>query len=448
MTQISNLGSRESGKQGADVRMSGQISINENLRSAGFEQIGSSQLYKKNNFIIDVQKPIPTLYTALGVGTGYEVHGILGSDEMGKPALTIVSKHEGRFHLASFGKEGGFVSRSSEVGWAKACLTGLSVPDQLKEAGFIADNQHSEIFRLKTRLVGRKDCEVIAIIANGKIAAVAQPVSSIVQDKIDADTRVVVGDGSQIAGDKEQELITLRNDTIEFQVGDSGSIIEGTQRLLKEVAPEFLKISSVEEITDASGFVVGGMNLTDAIRGLRELQGRKISSLEVHMRDRKFSSAGFLADGESLIDVLANDNDYVTGLGLSHQELANHLKYAMAISNLKFGSEFEYRGSLFRVECTQFCGFQMSPFRDDTIASSDYSLVNLSNGKRLFFSELVPQMAERYGFYEGSVSHRVEPKDIVELFGLSNVTDSKSSGMGANDESGGLVMPTPDIKQA
>src|SRR5262245_36552317 len=88
----------------------------------------------------------------------------------------------------------------------------------------------------------------------------------------------------------------------------------------------------VKESKDAkTGFIVGGTNTTAVIRGLTRINEIKIADLERVMRPKKLSQAGFLGPDEKLLDILAADNDYVTGkLGLTHQELARHL-HAMGV---------------------------------------------------------------------------------------------------------------------
>ena len=57
-----------------------------------------------------------------------------------------------------------------------------------------------------------------------------------------------------------------------------------------------------------------------------------------------------------------------------------------------------------------------SPFDDGTKTSCEATVENLENGKKLTYSLLVPQMIERYGFYEGKGTRfRVDPRSIVAV---------------------------------
>ena len=176
-----------------------------------------------------------------------------------------------------------------------------------------------------------------------------------------------------------------------------------------------------------SGFVVGGKNKTALIRSLERLNGRSLADLEADMRpgaqSKVGSEAGFLGRDESLLEVMAADNDYVVEeRGLSHQELAKHLHAMGTIGfwqciNKRDGEEFVYRGRRFKLDAHISRGYQMSPFLDGTKTDTYLNVVNVDSGKKMGYSLLVPYMIERYGFYEGKgTPYRVDPKVILEVF--------------------------------
>lgn len=184
---------------------------------------------------------------------------------------------------------------------------------------------------------------------------------------------------------------------------------------------------SVVASTDPkTGFNVGGKNGSKTILSLTEINGHSIATLEKDMRPGAESDVGsrlgFLGADESLLTVLAADNDYVVGeLGLSHQELATHL-HALAGIGLWLDERgtpdapFTYRGRRYEIEMVYTRGTQPSPFRDGTSSGVNATVRNLDNGKRLTYALLVPHMIERYGFYEGKgTPYRVDPKAIVDL---------------------------------
>jgi hypothetical protein len=193
-----------------------------------------------------------------------------------------------------------------------------------------------------------------------------------------------------------------------------------------KVDPEKLGLKPVPAKKDpATGFVVGGKNATDLIKKLPSLAGRKIAALEKAMRPGAASRAGFLGKDEKLLDVLAADNDFVVDvMGLTHQELARPMRLFGAIAqkhgvNLPRGKgyEFTYNGRKYKVSAVLARGFQESPFEDGTKTNCNATVWNLTNGKKVEYSLLVPEMIVRYGFYEGKgTPYRVEPRAVLEVF--------------------------------
>lgn len=197
-----------------------------------------------------------------------------------------------------------------------------------------------------------------------------------------------------------------------------------TKTPLKDLGVELVKPAKDEK----TGFLVGGKNETALIRKLTELNGRKIAALEKDMRpgakSEVSSRLGFLGKDEKLLDILAEDNDFVLGkLGLTHQELARHLHVVGAIAEKhakagdKDGFNFQYHGRRYNVKYAVFRGIMHSPFLDETKTNSEADLTNLTTGAKLKYSRLVPHMIERYGFYEGhGTPYRVDPRGIVAVF--------------------------------
>jgi hypothetical protein len=189
-----------------------------------------------------------------------------------------------------------------------------------------------------------------------------------------------------------------------------------------DVDPATLGIKPVAEREDEeTGFVVGGKNSTALIRGLASLNGRRIADLEADMKpDARVevgSTKGFLGNDERLLDMLAKDNWFVVEeSGLTHRELAEPLLVLAAAGEKVGGNAFRYRGRRFRVRMIYSRGYQLSPFRDGTKTSSEAVLKNLDNGKEVRYSLLVPEMARRYGFYEGEgTPYRVDPRKVLEV---------------------------------
>ena len=204
----------------------------------------------------------------------------------------------------------------------------------------------------------------------------------------------------------------------------AGAQDKGTLKDFTGIKLEDYGIKPVTPTKDAkTGFIVGGKNATRVIKGLAEINGIAIRTLEAEMRPGRASTKGFLGKDEKLLDVLAADNRYVVeGKGLSHQELAHHL-HAMGavwlwqVKNKQEGQPFLYHGKKFQVAGHASRGFQPSPFDDDTKSGSNVVVKNLSSGKEVGYGLLVPFMVEHYGFYEGhGTPYRLEPARVLEVF--------------------------------
>lgn len=190
-----------------------------------------------------------------------------------------------------------------------------------------------------------------------------------------------------------------------------------------KVDPASLGIKPVIEREDPrTHFVVGGKNPNSRISTLTEINGRTISELEHDMRpgaqSEVGSDAGFLGVNEKLLEVLLVDNTFVTETsGLTHQDVAKHMHLLAAIGEKAGGKDFLYHGRRYRVKSSYSRGFQLSPFRDGTKTSIKVTVTHLGNGKEIEYSLLVPQMVERYGFYEGKgTPYRVDPAKLLEVF--------------------------------
>ncbi len=186
--------------------------------------------------------------------------------------------------------------------------------------------------------------------------------------------------------------------------------------------PQQLGVAPVPAKKDPkTGFVVGGKNPTPLIRKLTEIAGHPVAELEDDMRPGRLSTAGFLGKDERLLDVLAADNRYVVDeLGLTHQQLARPLLVLGAVAAKEAAEgpkEVTYQGRRFKVRAVVAKGFVKSPFEDGTRTNCEATVENLANGRKLTYSLLVPQMVERYGFYEGKgTRYRIDPRAVVELF--------------------------------
>ena len=172
-------------------------------------------------------------------------------------------------------------------------------------------------------------------------------------------------------------------------------------------------------------FVLNAKNETSLIQNLPTIAGKTILDLEKQMRPgaagEQGSVKGFLGPKESLLDVMAKDNQLVVEKhGLTHQQLAAPLLILNELDKKKKQSGvLIYGKSTFYIgQFRSSNGYQHSPFGDELKTSHVYTVVNTSTNKKLQFSPLVPMMIYRYGFYEGlGTPYRVPPEKIIDFFG-------------------------------
>ncbi len=224
---------------------------------------------------------------------------------------------------------------------------------------------------------------------------------------------------------------------------------------------------TIEDDKSSANFMIGGPNSTAQIRKLSHLNGLTVAELEARLRPYQLSVAGFIGRSESLIKVLADDNDYVTGRGLTHELLAKPL---MALMNAEksarraydgagkkhwvealsdkverkagikefvvaknhtvrvsenHGVRVLFRGELYWVYSVTWMGYQESPLtrpgRKPSVTDSDYIVVREKTGEHISFSGILPELINDWGFYEGlETPYRLSPEKIIEFFELSN----------------------------
>jgi hypothetical protein len=225
---------------------------------------------------------------------------------------------------------------------------------------------------------------------------------------------------------------------------------------LREIALEDALTPLQTQTQQDGSFVINGVNSSETISRLAELTGLPISELERRMlpddrsmykpkRYEYYGSGsgfgGFLKPGESLLEVMTQDNDYVQGQRLTHQDVAKPLFQMLNafFKAMKEGASpydtfyFRLHGKTYGYIVFGFPMGQCCPFNDGIIIPGQNFLVKEFDGepqrldlrdetslkcKTFTFAWLHPYMIARYGFYEGNVDFRKDPKKIVDFFGL------------------------------
>lgn len=211
--------------------------------------------------------------------------------------------------------------------------------------------------------------------------------------------------------------------------------------LLKAVTRPHMPPLRNTGVDPKTGFDVGGVNKTSLIRTVTELNGIPIAELEKSMRPGSRAYSGFLGPEESLIEVLAADNDLVLGLGLTHQQIALALEKLIR-TDVSTLPSLDYEGAIFRrapgtvidvvdawnveyndeplvLGFNSYLGYVSSPFGDYWKSANDYAVYNRRTKQSFKFSHLHIAMIYRYGFYEGkNVPYRLNPLDVIQVLNL------------------------------
>jgi hypothetical protein len=391
------------------------------LNEAGFRRVGKSGLFENGPAVIDVKSDGSLAlmidydpYTDWSKVRGFQV----GGGEFDGFSIVSIDTEGTVMERTLNGSGGGFFGKNPPN---PEKFRGKTMARQLLDTGFTPDKTDPEILRyqLGKEREEEKGEVIVWTDTQGRIERIIKPIKDSIQEKIDDKTQIIDCrmESGRFGG--SNAVLTVRNRTMEFQISTQygGWLVEGSQKLLRNVTPQELDIKPFAVIKEASGFQIGGRNETRLIRGLKEIASQSISSLEARMRPMHDSMAGFLGQNESLVEVMAGDNDFVLSRGLTHQDLASVLLYAREHYFKGFGEEFSLGGHRYKVDMIGYRGIQFSPFEDETGAAHDMTITNVDTGASLSCSTLLPDMIQRYGFYEGhGTSYRLEPAEILEVF--------------------------------
>jgi hypothetical protein len=154
-----------------------------------------------------------------------------------------------------------------------------------------------------------------------------------------------------------------------------------------------------------------------------------LEEVEARMRPGNFSQAGFLGAGESLRQVLEADTRTLDELGVSADDLADHLSKlleAAIASTRTITSAGAYKVRLRRYKGVQICPFAPQPHEnpcpgrgDKRFASIDWIVRNPRNGIQLSGPGLIVHLIGAHRFFEGLQSpYRVAPRRLAQLLEL------------------------------
>jgi len=384
------------------------------LEKIGFKKIGNSDYLHQGELVVR-NSSSPEIFVDYDPGTKWEdIVGIKKGDSYGGFSLVITNRDGVVLEKTVNGSGGSYRGEKPRVD----DLLNVKISDQLLSQGFEKDSNDPNIFKINFEEYG-KNYEVVILLEGGKVKKVLKPIDKRALKAVGEEYEVLGYKESVDSFDRKESIVTVASKFIQVDIssGYGGRALDETQRLLRNVDSSQLGIKPFAEVAEASGFKIGGKNSTELILSLQSINGISIPKLEDRLRPHSYSMSGFIGNGESFLKVLADDNDFVLSKGLTHQKLAEPLIYAREFYIKGMGSSFEYNGIKYEVKVTGYRGSQNSPFDDKTDSSIDMKVTNLSTGKSLSCSGMVPDMIQRYGFYEGKeVSYRLEPSSILQVF--------------------------------
>lgn len=403
-----------------------------NLVKIGFQRIGNSSFFERGDFVVCVgQDGQPTVYSDFKrFNEARDIRAINIKDRYGKDVVQLYGVSDGRAWANYEGMSGS--GPIDDVQKEFSSVLSKTIIDQLLEAGFQEDQVDKGIFRKTICNSNNDDREFVAFVNGNVIQRLIVSGIKVVQDRLTPDT-VFIKYGVHKDILSPMPALIFRTGDVEITATSFGVQDQRNLSSLENMTHEQLGIELfVPRQDDTTGFVYGGTNPTENIRRLSEIHGIPIKELERRMRPRQLSEAGFLGPEESLLDVMAMDNDWVTQNNLSHQKIAETLHFIRALALNKLdGKEIVFHDRRYQVDSVFFMGGQVSPFEQlDSVrfspaphayGSFDLRVKNLATGDSISFSSLLPFFIERYGFYEGTgTPYRVSPQKICEVFDFLN----------------------------
>jgi len=178
-----------------------------------------------------------------------------------------------------------------------------------------------------------------------------------------------------------------------------------------------------------------------------------IKQLEENMRPGRCSNGGFLGMNESLEDVIAKDEQTVTKLGISYEQIASSMEriwitavnkthQLTAVHNFDWETDFPQlhkpgttpsfslsnlpdlnKGIIiddFQVFMVQYRGFQICPWHCSAFGGSDFMVLNRRTGESFAAPDLIIHLIREHGFFEGFQSpYRVDPEKVIRTLGIT-----------------------------
>ncbi len=147
-------------------------------------------------------------------------------------------------------------------------------------------------------------------------------------------------------------------------------------------------------------------------------------SVEALLQPGKSSGSGFLGRGESFEEVVRNDSQTLTELGLQHKDIAERLQYIVSKASQKCG-DISLVDDKYKVRTVSWLGYQNCPWQDEEKTDKDYFIENIETGRKILFSGLMPHLVGDHHFFEGrGTRYRLDPLETILVLDIETANAS------------------------
>lgn len=152
-------------------------------------------------------------------------------------------------------------------------------------------------------------------------------------------------------------------------------------------------------------------------RSYEDLSIDEIKMIEARMYPGQYSDEGFLQTGESLFEICENDRQYLQSINITYKQIVDFLTSLIR----------KRKDPRYKITEISYLGSQQCPFQNhlldnelhDEYGDSDITITDKITGKNITFNTLLLHMIEIHHFFESPlVSHRLDPKRVIEMFNL------------------------------
>ncbi len=149
-------------------------------------------------------------------------------------------------------------------------------------------------------------------------------------------------------------------------------------------------------------------------------QSPELNMIQEKMKPGQLTVHGFLGeDDRNITDIIDEDDKNIKKVDLSHEMIANRMKYFTEIGTKNLGDQVKV-DDFFLVSVDDHRGFVPCPFADNHKSEKrNTKLENTKLNVTVYWSDLNIHMIEKHGFYEGKGSFfRIESSQIGRILGM------------------------------